>query len=233
MDLTLLLRALGAMATMALALWASRRNSPYGASEPFGDLLGAVLVGMAAGRLAYVVGEGIDILENPMELVLVRGGVAPVPAAMGALAYLAWTCRSHLLDRIDRLAPAVLAGMAAWEAGCWWQGSCLGSPTDVWWAMGLPGSDLTRHPVGIYQAALLVVGAALLWWRPLRWRGAIAAAGLAWASAVRLAVPLWSVAGWSTWRWWYLAGVLIGLGGVLGARLRCRTRNGEKTGLPL
>lgn len=227
MDLTLLLRALGAMAAAALALWVSKRDSPHDSSGAFGDLLGAVLVGMALGRLAYVAGAGIDLLENPVELVFVRGGVSPVAAAIGALAYLVWTCRSDLLDRTDRLAPAVLTGLAAWEAGCLWQGSCLGSPTGVWWAMSLPGSDLARHPVAIYQAALLIVGAALLWWRPLRWRGAIAASALAWASAIRMSVPLWSVTGWSTWRWWYVAGVLIGLSGVVGARLRCLRGNGE------
>ena len=199
----------------ALVLWLSRRRLPPGYSQPFNDLLGAVLAGIAVGRLTYVLGEGIDALARPMELIFIRGGVSPVPAAAAGVGYLAWTCRSDLLRRWDHLAPAVLAGLAVWEGGCWWQGSCLGTPSQLWWAVALPGSDLTRHPVGMYAAVLLIVGAVLLWRRPLRPRGATAAVGLGWASAVRLAMPLWSVGAWSDWTWWYLAGVLVGSGGVL------------------
>ena len=220
MDFTLVLRALGAMVVAALVLWASRRHSPPGSTQPFSDLLGAVLVGMAAGRLSYVLAEGIDLLARPMELIFIRGGVAPVPAAIAAVGYLAWTCRSDLLRRLDHLVPAVLAGLAVWEGGCWWQGSCLGSPSDLWWAMPLQGSDLLRHPVGVYVSILLAAGAALLWWRPLRWEGGSAAAGLGWASAVRLVTPLWSVGAWSHWTWWYLAGVVMGAVGLLATRRR-------------
>ena len=217
MDVTLLLRSLGAMLAAALVLWLSRRHSPPGSSQPFSDLLGAVLVGMAAGRLAFVVGEGINLFARPMELIFIRGGIAPVPAAVAAVGYLAWTCRSDLLRRLDHVVPAVLAGLAVWEAGCWWQGSCLGSPSELWWAMPLPGSDLLRHPAGMYASALLAAGALLLWGRPLRWNGANAAAGLGWASAVRLSTPLWSVGLWSNWTWWYLVGTVVGVGGVLAA----------------
>lgn len=227
MDVTLLLRAAGAMGAAALVLWLSRRPSPPDPSAPFSDVLGAVLIGMAVGRLAYVLGEGIDLLAHPMELVLIRGGVAPVPAAIAGVCSLAWICRSDLLHRMDRMAPAVLAGLAVWEGGCWWQGACLGSPSGLWWAMTLSGSDLTRHPVGVYAALLLVTGALWLWWRPLRWKGAGAAAGLGWASAVRLAVPLWSVGVWSNWTWWYLVGLLVGLGGVVAAQLKSREPMGE------
>ncbi len=224
MDLTLVWRAAGAMSAAALALRMLRRRRPPEFSEPFNDLLGAVLVGMAVGRLAYLLGEGIDLIEHPIEIVLVRGGIAPVPAAMAALGYLVWSGRSDLSIRMDHLAAPALAGLAIWEAGCWWQGSCLGSPSGIWWAVALPGSDLTRHPVGMYAAGLLAAGAVWLLLRPLRWKGASAAAGLGWASTVRLAVPLWSVGNWSNWAWWYLLGVVLGLGGVVAAR-----RKAEKT----
>lgn len=218
MDVTLLLRAVGAMLLAAGVLWLSCRSLPSEDSEPFGSLLGAVLVGMLAGRLAYLVGTGIDLLvARPVDLIFIRGGVAPVPAAVAALAALAWTCRSDLRRRLDLLAPAAVAGLAAWEAGCWWQGSCLGTRSDLWWALALPGSELTRHPVGLYAGLLLAAGAFWLLRRPIRWKGATAAAGLGWASFVRLAVPLWSVGGWSSWTWWYLAGLLVGLGGLAAA----------------
>lgn len=228
MDLTLLLRAVGAMGAAALVLWVSRRRLPPDYLQPFNDLLGAVLAGIAVGRLTYVLGEGIDVLASPLELILIRGGVSPVPAAAAGVGYLAWTCRSDLLSRGDHLAPAVLAGLAVWEGGCWWQGSCLGAPSGLWWAVALPGSDLTRHPVGMYVAVLLMAGAVWLWWRPLRERGSTAAAGLGWACAVRLATPLWSVGAWSDWTWWYLAGLLMSSGGLLALRLQSVKRDGEK-----
>ena len=227
MDLTLLLRAVGAMAAAGLVLWLSRRRLPSDYSQPFNDLLGAVLAGIAVGRLTYVLGEGIDVLARPVELIFVRGGVSPVSAAVAGVAFLAWTCRSDLLSRWDHLAPAVLAGLAVWEGGCWWQGSCLGTPSGLWWAVALPGSELTRHPVGMYAAVLLMAGAVWLWWRPLRVRGATAAAGLAWASVVRLATPLWSVGAWSPWTWAYLAGLLIGVGGLIFLRKQLMSRDRE------
>lgn len=210
------------MVAAAVLLWLTRRRLPPDYLQPFNDVLCAVLTGLAVGRLAYVLGEGIDVLSHPMELIFIRGGVAPVPAAAAGSGFLAWVCRSDLLNRADHLAPAVLAGLAAWEGGCWWQGSCLGAPSGLWWSMALPGSDLTRHPVGLYAAGLQLVGAVWLAWRPLSMKGANAAVALGWASAVRLVIPLWSVEGWSRWTWWYLVGLLIGFGGLLTSLLLAR-----------
>ena len=212
------------MAAAALVLWVLGRNRSEEMQAPFNDLLGAVLAGIAVGRLAYLLGEGVDLIAHPIELVLVRGGIAAVPAAMAAVGFLAWTCRSDLLSRMDYLAPAGLAGLAVWEAGCWWQGACLGSPSGLWWAMALSGSDLTRHPVGpvcllaVGRPGGMAVGAA----SPMERGNGRRRAG--WAAAVRLAVPLWSVVGWSNWAWWYLVGGALGLVGVGAARWKAESR---------
>ena len=161
---------------------------------------------------------------DPIELILVRGGISPVPAAAGAVGFLAWTSRSDLPNRMDYLAPAALSGIAVWEAGCLWQGACLGSPSELWWAMALPGSDLTRHPVGLYAAVLFAAAAIWLLVRPLPWKGATAAVALGWAAGVRAIVPLLSVGGWSNRGWWYLGGVIVGLGGVVAVRSRAKGR---------
>lgn len=224
MDLTVLGRSVGAMAAAALALWALRKTRPAVVGDPFNDLLGAVLVAIGVGRLAYLWAGGVNVFADPVELILVRGGISPVPAAAGAVGFLAWTCRSDLLSRTDYLAPAALSGIAVWEAGCWWQGACLGSPSELGWAMALPGSELTRHPVGLYAAVLFAVAAIWLLVRPLPWKGATAAAALGWAAAVRTIVPLWSVGGWSDRGWWYLVGVIVGLGGVVAARSTAKGR---------
>ncbi|MXX01964.1 MAG: hypothetical protein F4Z79_10205 [Acidimicrobiia bacterium] len=220
MDLTVLGRAVGAMAAAALALWALRRTRPAVVGDPFNDLSGAALVAIGVGRLAYLWAEGVNVFADPIELILVRGGISPVPAAAGAVGFLAWTCRSDVINRLDYLAPAALSGIAVWELGCWRQGNCLGSPSGLWWAMALPGSELTRHPVGLYAGVLLAAAAVWLLVRPLPWRGATAAVALGWAAAVRSIVPLWSVGGWSDRGWWYLAGAVLGMGGLVAARSR-------------
>lgn len=217
MDLTLLARATGAMGAAALGLWMTRRRRPPDYATPFGDLMGAVLAGLAVGRLVYLLGEGADILARPVDFLMVRGGITPVAAAAAALGFLAWTCRADRTARTDCLAPAVLWGLAAWEAGCWWQGACLGSPSGLWWAMTLPGSDLTRHPAGIYAALLLLFGALMLGRRTIPWQGGTAWAALGWASFVRAISSLWSVESWSDHTWWYLVGALAGLAGVVAA----------------
>lgn len=224
MDLTVLGRSVGAMAAAALALWALRRIRSEVVGDPFNDLLGAVLVGIGLGRLAYLWAEGVNVIADPVELILVRGGISPVPAAAGAVGFLAWTCRSDLLNRMDYLAPAGLSGIVVWEAGCWWQGACLGSPSGLWWAMALPGSELTRHPVGLYAAVLFAAAAIWLLVRPLPWKGATASVALGWAAGVRMIVPLWSVGGWSDRGWWYLVGAIVGLGGVIAARSTAKGR---------
>ena len=222
MDLTLLLRAAGAMTAGGLWLWMTRSRRPPHYATPFGDLMGAVLMGLAVGRLVYLLGERVDILVQPLDFLMVRGGISPVAAGLGAVGYLAWTCRSDLLPRTDYLAPAVLWGVAVWEAGCWWQGACLGSVSQLWWTMALPGSDLTRHPVGMYAALLLAAGALILGWRTWPWRGAATWAALGWVSGVRLLTPLWSVEAWSGRSWWYLFGFLAGVTGVAAAFFRAR-----------
>ncbi len=232
MDLTLLSRAAGAMAAVGLGLWVRRRRRPPGHSSPFGDLMGAVLAGLAVGRLIYLVGEGVNLLDRPLDFLMVRGGISAVGAVFGALGYLAWACRSDLLTRMDYLAPPSLWGLAAWEAGCWWQGACLGSVSGLWWAVALPGSDLTRHPAGVYEALLLAVAALLLGWRTWPRRGAATWTALGWVSLVRLGSPLWSVETWSGRTWWYLLGFLAILVGLAAAVYRTAQEPHDPSAVP-
>ena len=224
MDLTLPARAMGAMAAAAVGLWFWRSRRPPDYESPFGDLMGAVLAGLAVGRLVYLVGEGVELWSRPLDVVMVRGGITPGAAAVAALGYLLWACRSDRWARMDYLAPAGLLGLAAWEAGCWWQGACLGSPSGLWWGLALPGSEVTRHPVGIYAALLLALGAwGLVRWG-VRWRGVATWSALSWAALVRLLVPWWSVETWSSRTWWYALGLLVGLGGTTWAIHRSARR---------
>ncbi len=217
MEFTLLFAAL----TGAAAAWLGLRIWPDRLPErAFDQLIGASVTGLAVGRLAAMVDQGINPLTNPGELLIVRGGVATPIAALSFILFLGWTNRRQL-SNLDALSPSILLGLAGWQAGCLWRGACLGTASDLPWAVAQPGSDITRHPVEIYAALLLVVGAILvsrLGWRPWLRSGA----ALTVASLARLATePMRpSLDGGPVG--WYLAGLLAGIGLIALGLLRHR-----------
>ncbi|HKX76684.1 MAG TPA: prolipoprotein diacylglyceryl transferase family protein [Acidimicrobiia bacterium] len=178
-ELTLLAAALTAFAAAYLLLrfrGLARRD--------LDRLWGAALAGMFTGRLAELFAAGINPLTNPGQLLLIRGGVDTTWASLGAVFTLVWPLRHHL-HVLDRLAPAVLAALGGWHAGCLWRSTCLGTASDLPWAFPLPGSTVSRHPVELYAALLFAVGA----WALSRWSlptGVPAGLGVAWAAGTRL-----------------------------------------------
>lgn len=215
MEFTLLAAALTAVAAMGLVLLLT------GASATFDLAVTAAVVGMFTGRIAAMVTSGVNPLTNPLDVLLVRGGVNTVGAAAGALAYLLWTTRRQP-GVLARLAPGALAGVAGWHAGCLWTGSCLGAAGDVAWGWSLAGSDVVRHPVELYTAAFLAFAALALTRYP---GGSSQRTGLAVAAmaAARLVTePLRPGLGAGP-IWWYAAGVAAGVGwAMLGGAFRRR-----------
>lgn len=230
MELTLLGAALTgvAFAWAALRLPAIHRALPDGLERPLDLLLVAAAAGMLSGRLAAMIRTGVSPLTNPLDIIVVRGGVDTGFAALGAIAALLALTRHRLPQAADALAPAALAGLAGWQAGCLWRGACLGSPTDLPWGWAAEGSAIDRHPVELYAAALLVVAVLAVTRtppRPWRWSGlSLAAAG-----AVRLVTePLRpSLTGGPAG--WYVAAVAVGLAVALVGPviLRARTAPGQ------
>jgi prolipoprotein diacylglyceryltransferase len=152
--------------------------------------------------------------------------VDPGFAALGSLAVLALYGRHDLWATLDGLAPAALAGLAGWHLSGVFRRAWLGTPSSLPWAAAQAGSAVTRHPVEVYAALALLLGAAALhlWKRRPPRPGAVGAAALAIAAGVRLATePLRLGLGAGPY-WWYAAGVALGLGG-LGWRLLRRRRS--------
>jgi prolipoprotein diacylglyceryltransferase len=113
-----------------------------------------------------MISSGVNPLTNPADLLIIRGGVATGPAATGAILTAAWLGRRELLPVLDGLAAASLAGLAGWHAGCLVRDACLGTPSNLPWAVAQPGSNITRHPVELYAALLLGLAAFVIgWWR--------------------------------------------------------------------
>jgi prolipoprotein diacylglyceryltransferase len=208
MELTLLAAAL----TGAAAVWVTNRllAARIHVDRPTDALIGAAAVGLAVGRLAAMIGAGVNPLLRPGDILIVRGGVSTVFAALGAVGMLAWTYRHHLPTALDQLAPGALAGLAGWHGGCLWRSTCLGSVSEVPWAMTSAGTSVTRHPVELYAAVgylAAVVIAVRLSGRPWMATGfGIAAAGGVRAVTEPLRV---SISGGPVE--WYLAAVAIGV----------------------
>lgn len=207
MEFTLLAAALTAVAAAWLALRFEHRTAELD------RLLGAAAVGLFSGRLVAMIASGINPLTNPLDVLIVRGGVSTVGATLGAVGYLVWSARDDL-GVVDAVAPAAVAGLAGWHAGCLWRGTCLGAATDLPWGWALAGSDVSRHPVELYTAILLAAGAWALT-RIHRPTGVAACLALAVAAGARLLTePLRpSLTGGPVG--WYAVAVMFGLIGAL------------------
>lgn len=206
MEFTLLFAAASAL----VAMWVANRMARPDVVKPTDLLIGAAAVGLFVGRIAAMVIDGVNPITNPGDIIIVRAGVDTGFATVGALAALAWATRSDLPRVSDLLAPAAVAGLAGWHAGCVWRDACLGTVSDLPWAPALEGSAVTRHPVEIY-AALALVGAAYLLSRlPFApWLRTGSALGL--AALIRLGTQPFrpSLTGGPVW--WYGAGIGAGL----------------------
>ena len=215
MEFSLLWAALSAVAAtwLGLQLWTERL--PDRAAD---QLIAATLTGLLAGRLTAMVSQGINPLTNPAEIIVIRGGVSTAAASITFIAGLAWTTRRST-GAVDALAPSILLGLAAWHAGCVWRSACLGTPSELPWAWAQDASLVSRHPVELYAALGLVVGAVIvsrLGWSPWTRAGVALSA----AAGIRLLTePLRPSLGGGP-QGWYLAGLIVGiLVAVFGGRL--------------
>lgn len=210
MEFSLLWAALTAVAFgwLGLRIWNDRL--PQNASD---RLIGAALLGLVGGRLAAMLLQGVNPITHPADIIIVRGGVSTVAATIVFVATLIWSTRRTPVA-VDAMAPAVLLALAGWHAGCLWRNACLGAASDLPWAWALPGSTVTRHPVELYAAMALALGAFLM--SRLDWRFWLrAGTALIVASTARLATePLRPALGDAALVW-YVVGVGVGAAMIL------------------
>lgn len=235
MEFTLLWAALLAVFLMRAMLYLQERRDllPDDETGWFDVLLGAAIVGLVAGRLAAMILTGTNPITHPADMILIRGGVDTGFASVGALLYLAFALRRAGWRAADAIAPAALAGLAGWHAGCLFRGTCLGTRSELPWALSEPGSDLTRHPTELY-AALLFLAAALVAVTLLRRslpRSAVFSLGLASAGLIRLVTePIRPSLG-SGPIWWYGTAALLGMI-LMGAAFLRPYRDGQRQSEP-
>jgi len=204
---------LGSAVLSAGAVYAALRVSGAPVRELWDAAVIAAMAGLVVGRLAAMILAGSNPLTRPADILIVRAGVDTGWASLAALVAAAAAGRRDPVRTLDALAPAALAGLAVWHASCLLRGACLGTPSDLPWAVAASGSQVARHPVEVYAAALLLGGAVLLgWWaRSDPMPGRIAGAALAVAAAVRLATEPMRPALGSGPVLWYAAGIAAGI----------------------
>jgi prolipoprotein diacylglyceryltransferase len=168
MEFTLLAAAAVAVGGFWLMLrWEAKRGNAAGCSLDLWDAgLTAGAVGLLSGRLIAMAQVGINPLSDPAQIILVRSGVSSAGASIAALLMFAFLARKSLFVATDAIGPSVLAGLAGWHAGSLATGSWLGTVSDLPWAQTASGSDITRHPVELYAAALYLIAAiAIAVWK--------------------------------------------------------------------
>jgi prolipoprotein diacylglyceryltransferase len=161
MEFSLLAAAAIAVGGFWLMLrWEARRGNAAGCALDLWDAgLMAAIGGIFVGRLTAMVQAGINPLADPGQILLVRSGVSTTGVAIGAFVVFGFVARRDLAGSMDAIAPAALAGLAGWHGGCVATAGCLGTESSLPWAMSLDGSTVTRHPVELYAALLLGIGA--------------------------------------------------------------------------
>ena len=220
MEFTLLGAAMIAGAAAYGMLWweARRGNAARCAGNLWETALVSVIAGIFIGRIVTMLIDGVNPIAHPLDIMLVRSGVSTVGASLGTAAVFLWQTRKEPIAMADGVSAAALAGLAGWHAGCLVRGTCLGTASDLPWAMAQGGSTVTRHPVGIYAAIVLAMAAiALAWWKAYRRPspGMPASLAVVVAAGVRLATEPMQPSLSGGPMWFYAAALIVGLGGVV------------------
>lgn len=218
MEFTLLWAALTGVAGLWIGVrfWAGDNSDSL-----FDNLLLAAGVGLLGGRVTAMAAQGLNPLTNIGDLIIVRGGVSTVAATVFAIGTL-YLSSGRKVNVLDRAAPAALLGLAGWHLGCLWRGACLGTASNLPWTWSEAASDITRHPVEIYAAIGIALG-ALLVSRLQMHPGIRAGTALAVASAVRLGTEPFRLSITGGPVEWYAAGIVLGLAVAVFSAARSRT----------
>jgi len=231
MEFTLLANAaIAAFAGWAMLWWEARRgNADRCAGNLWEAGLIAAVVGIFGGRIVQMVVDGVLPWQHAGDVVLVRGGVSTVGASLLAVVTFLWIARREPVAMVDGISAAALAALAGWHGACGVRGACLGTPSDLPWALAQEGSTVTRHPVELYAAtvfALAAVGVAVwkAYGRPPA--GVPASLALAAAGGIRFVTETVrpSLGGGPVW--FYALGLVGGLAAVAAFAARARRPQG-------
>jgi phosphatidylglycerol:prolipoprotein diacylglycerol transferase len=108
----------------------------------------AVLGGILGAKLYYILLNFPQLMEDPMSLVLARGGLVWYGGFLGGLSFVVWQIRKsglHLPTQADLIAPAMALAYSVGRIGCFLVGDDWGRPTGSWVGIAFPqGAPPTR-----------------------------------------------------------------------------------------
>lgn len=140
-------------------------------------LLKLILVIFIGARVAYVVTNYRDFINNPWEIIRVdHGGLGSHGAIIGTLLFgYYWTKRDGFdFWRIaDAVAPVFPIGHIFVRVGNFINGELYGPPTTLPWGVKFPDTLVPVHPTQIYEAILsvLILPLAIKWSNNPRYPG--------------------------------------------------------------
>lgn len=216
--------ALGVGGFWLMLRWEAKRGNAAGCALDLWDAgLTSGAVGLVVGRLVAMAQVGINPIADPAQIILVRSGVSTAGASIAALLMFGFLARKSFLSSADAIGPSVLAGLAGWHLGALVTGTWLGTVSNLPWAQAAQGSNITRHPVELYTAALSALTAfAIATWKqrgrpPL---GAPAGLSLAAAGGVMLVTEPVRVSLTGGPIWLYAGAVVAGFGVAIWSIIR-------------
>ncbi len=151
---SLLLALIGFWLGLEFSSRAARRQPDIPRGFVDSAVFRALLLGLVVARLVYAAGSIEAYLNDPLALIsplpATMNGPAGLAAAIATIAWLAHRRRVPLRPLLDALAPGIGVLLAVLALGDLTNGTALGTPTDLPWAVTL--WDVPRHPVQLYLA---------------------------------------------------------------------------------
>ncbi len=134
--------------------------------------LAAMVGGIVGAKLLYVF-ENVpisEILRNPLDNLLSRGGLTYYGGFFGALILvwlIAYKNKMSMWSVGDLAAPALPLAYAIGRVGCFLVGDDYGVPSNLPWAIafpkGLPPTTVPVHPTQLYEIIIMLAVFSFIW----------------------------------------------------------------------
>lgn len=147
------------LAFLVAAWLAVRRASAMGLTAGQIAMLGSValVAGVTGARLGFLLDRWEDFRSDPARVFyLWDGGLGFYAGAALGLPAVAWVLRLYgkpVLFILDRTIRYLVLAVAITRIGCFLNGCCAGSPTDLPWGMAFPRELIRLHPTPLYESA--------------------------------------------------------------------------------
>ncbi len=139
-----------------IALYLALKNNPKEENEIVNSFLVVALFSILGGRLLFVLGEWSYYSRHPLEILNLSGGGMALLGAivLGLLAFIVYFKIRHKNYKryLDIYAPYIPLAQSIGRIGCFFNGCCYGSLTNVPWGITYLGG--IRHPAQLYESVL-------------------------------------------------------------------------------